>query len=1113
MKKNKWLSLVFIVMLALPLALIIVQASEGAGKSPAVFSAEGDWYIVELEGPSLAVYAKSRAGDVSTMLVDGKLNVTATTSQSYIDRLEAQQATFKTAVSEAIPNIHIERDFQIALNAVAVRLPNSEPETLKKLRQMPGVVEVSPQRIYSATMDASLPLIKADALWSQLGGRDSAGAGIKVAVVDSGIDIDHALFDGTGWSYPITGTWPKGEAGYTNGKIIAARFYTPTFEVNSDESLTPQDHYGHGTHVSGSAVGNQATASYAYGAITTTISGVAPGSWLMVYKALFKNVDASNVNGSNIMLIGAVEDAIADGADVISNSWGGSDYEYDDPLTKAYEAAADAGIVVVFAAGNSGPGYNSLSGPNSTKFIQVGASTTSRNYYNALSVTAPTPISPTLQSFFGKEFINLHASAIPTETMGPLPYIPCNLEGHPDTTLPGVTAGITQTEPYVSGWIALIPRGAYSFWVKQDGAIEQGASAAVIYTDNRDWRGSWLGFDRPIYTLMIPRAVGLDAVSWWETYTDTARLQIGYPPTAMTVNDTEDVIADFSSRGPNLRLDIMPDVVAPGVRILSGVADGTYETWQGTSMATPQVAGAAALLKQMHPTWTREQIKSALMSTASQTILDIDEATVADVMTQGAGRIDLSKSGDPGLTFDEPSHSFRMVAAGSVVSTPINATSVFTAAESYALSVQEMVTDTGNVTVTVSPASLNVAAGGGASFVVTLEVGAGAMAQDIQGNVILSGTNHHGHIPYWARIYTPGPDILLIDDDLSGTGGFADYRSYYTSTLDTLGLTYDVWDTTANGNNGPGFPTRYVLDRYDTAVYFSGDGATAFWWWWNPSWQDDLRTYLASGGNMIVFGQDAAWGMWWWHGVNTSGLFGAIYDADNAYGSTPIPQPSAVGLAPFLEGELLDFSGGTGDGAGNMSTVDSLRLPTWTGSNYFPLFEVPNTIPDIQGAGYLGTALTSDPTFEYLDDRNEWWKILYRTAFCSFGLEAVNDDTGYMSRAELLGELFNFINDELSVDFDANAYAVDHPFTPVDFAATMNSSVMGSAASYRWDFGDGSVYETTTADNVSHQYLIPGVYSARVEVTDEYGHTAVSDPVCVTVGSVVYLPVVLNNAP
>jgi subtilisin family serine protease len=1111
MKKFSWLSLIVVLTLLLSLSPAIAQEEESASLP----TAEGNWYIVELTAPSLAAYAKSAA--VSAMTVQRKLNVNALASQAYVEKLKADQAAFGAALTRAIPGTEIGYDYQIALNAVAVHLPDSDQKTLFALGALSDVKRITPQRIYTTQMDYSLPLINAPAMWEQLGGRDNAGEGLKIAVIDSGIDEAHPLFDGTGWDYPTEGVWPKGycaeAGGFCNGKIIAARWYTPTIPINTAEVLTPHDVRGHGTHTSGTAAGNIVTATY--GAEETQISGVAPGAWIMAYKGLYLNSAGTQSSGSNIMLAAAVEDAILDGPDVINCSWGGDQWEYDDPITAAYEAAVDAGIVVVFSAGNSGPSYNTGGNPYSNKFIEVGASTTERAFYDEVSVTAPTPVSATLQSIAANEFNDIDASAIPTETIGPLPYIPCNLEGNPDTTLPGVTEGITLTEPYASGWIALIPRGTYNFSLKLGNAIANGASAAIMYTDNRTWKGGFTADGSAIYTVMIANALGLDARSWWNIYTDTARIQIGYPVAAFE-SEVPDVIADFSSRGPSLDLGIQPDLVAPGVNILSGNPGGIYVSWGGTSMAAPHVAGAALLLLEMHPNWTPAQVKSALMSTATPTILNLDETTTADVMTQGAGRIDLSKADDPGLTFDEPSHSFGMVEVGTTAQTVITAMDVSGAAETYALSVLETVTDTGYVTVTVDPPSLAVAADGSTTFTVTVEVGNDALLQDVEGSIIISGTTHVAHIPYWARIApVVENNILLIDDDLSDLGN-TDYRSYYTEALDELGLTYDVWNTTAYGT-APGFPTRDVLDLYDTLVYFSGDDVTFFvysnFYGWSSGTTEDLRAYLAAGGKMIAFGQDAAWGMESYSGMPFTAFFGAGYAEDDVFEGEAIPQPSAAGVVPFLDGKAVDFSA-AGDGAGNMSSVDSLALYTGGDVSNIPLFAVPSSFTAMFGEDFMGSAMSSDPTLERIADPidSEWWQLIYRTTFCSFGLEAVNNNTGYYTRTALLGDMFDYVNDGLTVAFDDTAYASSAGSAmAVDFAATMASSVGGEALQYRWDFGDGTAYVTTSGDMATHQYMRPGTYQARVEVKDEYMHTMVSDPVTVEVKGYIFLPLVMRN--
>ncbi|MFN2110784.1 MAG: PKD domain-containing protein, partial [Anaerolineae bacterium] len=200
------------------------------------------------------------------------------------------------------------------------------------------------------------------------------------------------------------------------------------------------------------------------------------------------------------------------------------------------------------------------------------------------------------------------------------------------------------------------------------------------------------------------------------------------------------------------------------------------------------------------------------------------------------------------------------------------------------------------------------------------------------------------------------------------------------------------------------------------------------------------------------------------------------------------------------------------DGAGNMDTVDSLEFTAGDDVSNIPLFAVPSSFTAMFGEDFMGSAMSSDPTLERVADpiASGWWQIAYRTTFCSFGLEAVNNDTGYYTRTALLGDMFDYVNDDLTVAFDETAYTSEGSMM-VDFAATMASSVGGEALQYRWDFGDGSAYVSTTGDMVTHQYMGLGTYQARVEVTDAYMHTMVSEPVTVDVKAYIFLPLVMRN--
>jgi subtilisin family serine protease len=1130
MKRFKWFGLLLILALMGQMSTVTAQAPVTSdGSNLPTTTAVGNWYIVEFDKPSLAIQAQS-GNQIGYLNAWGKLDVHSQASQEYIDDLMTEQAAFTTALESAIPSAQVSRGYQVVLNAVAVHIPNSDLATLQMLASLPGVTRISPQQIYTVTLDYSLPLIKAAELWNQLGGRAKAGQGVKVADVDTGIDPTHPMFAGKGWSYPSTGTWPKGYCaevtGFCNGKIIAARFYAPTFDVSTDEELTPRDVTGHGSHTAGIAAGNVVTA--AYGTSTPVISGVAPGAWLMVYKGLFKTQDGTTASGSNIMLAGAVEDAILDGADVINNSWGSTPLSKDsnDPLVRAYEAAVDAGVVVVFSNGNSGPSYNSSGSPGgeSTKFISVGASTTERAYYNTLMVTAPTPVTPTLQSFPGNQFADIDPSAIPTSNIGPLPYVPTDLLGVP----------ITDTEPYsTTGWIALIPRGTYNFTVKLDNAIAYGASAVAMYTDAaRTWKGGFTATGRAIYTVMISYDLGVEARNWWTAHPHTSRLEIGYPVSPW-LTETPDVIADFSSRGPNIELGIKPDVTAPGVNILSAYWDGSYQVLGGTSMSAPHVTGTAALLLELHPNWTPAQVKSALMSTASQTILDIDGATTADVMTQGAGRIDLSKVGDPGLTFDKPSYSFGMLPQGSSDVVVINASEVAGMHETYSVGVQETVGETGQVTVTTSTDSLDMLAGGTSAFTLTVNVGDGATPQDLEGNIVISGTTHLAHVPYWLRVIPAGTgDVLLVDFDESEAtkygfttiygGPFNDYTNYYTSTLQAMGLTYDYWNVWNQLT-----PPRAVLDQYDKVVIWTGEyggilvlGGTDAYTGDTLNF-NDFRNYLANGGKLLFTGQEALGDFYYrYFGL---GPIDALPPYVRGASNTPLldgvfpgmpPQPSVVGVEeanPFLKGIVLDLST-EGDGAGNQYAVDEVQWANYIDLNTSPLFEVVNTITGTVESGYVGTRSSYEPTIERVKNpiKVPQEPVVWRVAELNFGLEGVNSNTGFNTRQELMQALFNWQDDMVSVHFDAVSYFTPAPFGYVDFTASMTSSEGGYALNYRWDFGDGSDVLLTSSPMASHQYQKFGIYQAYVEVIDSFSHKAVSMPVNVYVGYHINMPIILH---
>jgi minor extracellular serine protease Vpr len=216
--------------------------------------------------------------------------------------------------------------------------------------------------------------------------------GVKVAIIDSGIRPEHPMFQSNGHTRPAG--LPNDDycstidASFCNDKLVLARYYAPTFQVHPDENISPLDFNGHGTHVTGTAVGNAVTATI--DSIEVNISGVAPGATLMVYRAFYQT-DTSPGASSSIQLVAALEDAVADGADIINNSWGGSigSNPANSVYTPIFAAAEAAGVLMVSSAGNSGPGANTIGCPACAEAGLAVASTQTGRVFGNVSWMRP----------------------------------------------------------------------------------------------------------------------------------------------------------------------------------------------------------------------------------------------------------------------------------------------------------------------------------------------------------------------------------------------------------------------------------------------------------------------------------------------------------------------------------------------------------------------------------------------------------------------------------------------------------------------------------------------------------------------------------------------------
>ena len=1051
-------------------------------------------WIVMLEKKPLARYPRAKRG---LSLAGGnptKLNLASTVNRTYLRGLARNQKAFKARLARTIRGFRVERSYRLTLNGLAVRMNRAQAA---KVRRMKGVRAVVPDVPYRPSMYATPAQIGATEFWNQVGGQANAGRGIKVAIIDSGVYVTknpdgtyagNPCFNDAGYTMPRG--YPKGDTRFTNNKVIVARAYFRPSDPPAAGNETPIQGPGgspHGTHVGGTVACNANTPAIG----PLTISGIAPAAWLMNYRIFYPSNSPDpfeNGNGWTVEIVQAIEDAVRDGADILSNSWGSSHQntlDWPDPMVQAAEAAVDAGVVGVWAQGNSGPATATGNLPSaSDKVISVGAVTKYATLIQStVNVTAPTPVPDNLRNLdtgpanFGPSMVGQH--------IGPTGYITSSAAGG-DAFGCGIPAGS------MTGKIALMERGGPTacagFVLKVKNAQNAGAVGALIYNSPAGG-DSLMAMGGTDPTITIPsvfmrRSDGLRMVDYYNANPATAQAEFFYNPHGGP--NPGDVMAGFSSRGPTQDKDIKPDVVAPGVDVLSGgYATGPFPapfigfgSVSGTSMATPHVAGAAALLLQKHPWWTPGMVKSALMTTATEQVFTTTaRTTLAGVLDRGAGRIDLTKAGSPGLVLDNPSLSGRHMGAGTSKAFRIHPWNISGRSDTWDVTTLETgdATTTANFDITAGSPTLTLKKWRRGNLEVTITTSPTAAPGSYEGSVVLvsRATGTRLHVPVWLRVLPPvDKDVLLIDDDGSPPiAGFADYRSTYTAMLDSLGLTYDVFGFTG------AFPSVVNLHRYRSIIVFTGDNNSFNTAGFFPANHDALAEYLDSGGRLWAIGQN--WALTEdsgsFHsrldrGRITSGYLGLAFENNNAYATAP--PNSAVGCGPF-DGTTLGLSQSSVDLYSPIRDTDTYASQHTTK----PLFRQGSCTA--AGANGISFSRSSEPSLE--EERQEY---LYRAISMGFGLEGVASGA---TATQLGDKAMDWLLDSVSVSVDKSIGRGKR----VTFTATPTSSVGASFTKFRWDFDDGSGFVTTTGPTVQHKYRRSRTYEVRVEATDSLGHTAI----------------------
>ena len=704
-------------------------------------------YIVRLLKPALATkqfgeqtLQKIRSND--NKLFNAGKAVSADINSYKQELLQAQQATINS-LRTVLGNAKVRRQFTNAVNGFSMTMTQ---EQAALVAQSPDVLSVQRSKIYDLHTDAGPELIKADTVWTgsaeATAGVPYKGEGVIVGIIDTGINSDHPSFAATGADgYSHTNPWGAGtyvgdclKDGFEdlcNDKLIGIRSYpviTDLFTSGELGAVVPavgEDYQGHGSHVASTAAGNvlnnidftiPAAGQANDGMLIKEnffpqISGVAPHANIISYQVCYpSDEDVAGCPGE--ALVAGIEDAIADGVDVINFSIGGQDsHPWTDTVEMAFLAAREAGIVVAAAAGNSGQAggtseYFGAIDHASPWLLNVAATTHGRQakidtvisdlHYADPALTGNRQ--PTWSSLSGGALTDTAVTGVVLRAADYLnvnnakdqycgsAYAPGTFDFYPDGS-PLVDANNNPLNAIVvCARDSLSNTAGVARALKSDNIKAGGADGFIMYNYSTN--------DPIVYTASysLP-AVHLSYGDWfgqvsngnygledWTRSNNGKSQSVTINPTVVSreVNaEDADWLAPFSSRGPSPSTPeaLIPAVAAPGVDIYAAYADehpfaasaasGDFSFLSGTSMASPHVAGAAALLRQVHPDWTATEIQSALAMTADNVVqyrrLNQETGDIGHASTYraGTGRINVENAINAGLVMDETADNFR----------------------------------------------------------------------------------------------------------------------------------------------------------------------------------------------------------------------------------------------------------------------------------------------------------------------------------------------------------------------------------------------------------------------------------------------------------------------
>ena len=762
-------------------------------------------YTVELSTEPAARFASRSFGPHAESLARPEVN-------AYRTRIRTEQDQLAASIQQLGGQILSRTD--IASNTLTVSLPE---EKAAQLGALPGVKNYHLEHRFKPLLDQAAIVHNLPQVYGLIGGASAAGQGIKIGMIDSGIDITQPAFLDTGFTAPAG--FPKvnavSDTKYTNNKVIVARSYVTLLASLPDGDNSAADDQGHGTITADVAAGGLTS----YPATSApSFTGIAPGAYLGSYKVL--GTAGTNDTSTDAALLKAIDDAVADGMNVINFSYGSiSPYPIpysDDQEAAALNTAVSMGILVTAAAGDNGNGWGAegsgtcpqgtllcwasadgaavtipsfVSTEGAGNVISVGGSNNQRAFGPSLTVGSSIFLVDTedaVDTDANSNYLVFNGAPIVDVTTIDGTGQACN--ALPANSLNGAVAVMS-----LAGWDG---SETCSPADKFNNALAAGAVAGIIYDDyEEDLNNLYLfsyyygysyfsGQDGTTPFSDLPGGfITLEDGNALLAQLQSQASQTATLDTSLTYGNVVPLSANRlwfgSSRGPDVNFEIKPDMIAVGENLLTAAQtsnsnayyydpSGLYYASDGTSASAPMVAGAAAVLMGARPGLTAAQYRSLLVNSSAPmydcSLMSAPNSNAtcpqARVMDAGAGLMDVNAAMNAEAAVVPSTLSFGVADGSKTLNQTLTVTNTGTASDTFNISVVGR--DTG-FTPQASPASLTLAPGQSGTVQVSIPGGA-LSAGEYEGDIHIDGANTatDTHVPYWFGIPSSTP-YLMVD--------------------------------------------------------------------------------------------------------------------------------------------------------------------------------------------------------------------------------------------------------------------------------------------------------------------------------------------------------------